>query len=119
MDWNVELDATCSALGTFDGTKYLKDDDCLECVKDLIRYIRRDDDNHTMRRSLGQIGVVRTDLIPILRDYFDDFELFDMCLRLMVNPLSSTLNSLLPNMRLSNVFDFSAESLNSILVRLF
>ena len=84
MEWNTELEATCSALGTYDGTKYYKDNDCLECIKDLIRYLRRDDDNHTLRRSLGQIGVVKTDLIPILRDYASDTELFDMCLRLMV-----------------------------------
>ena len=85
MNWNVELEATCSALGTFDGSRYLKDDDCLECVKDLIRFLRRDDDSHTLRRSLGQIGVVKTDLIPILRDYHNEEELFDMCLRLMVS----------------------------------
>ena len=84
MEWKIELEATCSALGTYDGTKYYKDDDCLECIKDLIRFLRRDDDNHTLRRSLGQIGVVRTDLIPILRDYHQEAELFDMCLRLMV-----------------------------------
>jgi hypothetical protein len=53
-----------------------------------IRY-RRDDDHHTLRRCLGQIGVVRTDLIPILRDFYADTELFDMSLRLMVSDFRS------------------------------
>ena len=96
MNWNVELEATCSALGTFDGSRYLKDDDCLECVKDLIRFLRRDDDSHTLRRSLGQIGVVKTDLIPILRDYHNEEELFDMCLRLMVSFTFSPYNDRIP-----------------------
>lgn len=85
MDWKTELESTCSALGTFDGNKYYKDDDCLECVKDLIRFLRRDDGNHELRRRLGHIGVLQTDLIPILRDYNKDAELFDMTLRLMVS----------------------------------
>jgi hypothetical protein len=37
MDWKTEVEATCSALGTFDGSKYHKEDDCLECVKDLVK----------------------------------------------------------------------------------
>ena len=32
--------ATCSNLGIFDGEKYLPEPDCVECVKDLIRFLR-------------------------------------------------------------------------------
>ena len=85
MDWKVDLESTCAALGSSDGVKYYKDEDCLECVKDLIRFLRRDDASHELRRSLGQIGVVQSDLIPILRDYSQDQELFDLVLRLLVN----------------------------------
>jgi len=60
MEWKTEMEAACSALGTFDGNKYYKEDDCLECIKDLIRYLRRDDDNFTLRRGLGQIGVIKS-----------------------------------------------------------
>ncbi len=85
MEWRGELESTCAALGFSDGIKYYKDDECTECVKDLIRFLRRDDSSHVLRRSLGQIGVVQSDLIPLLRDYSNDQELFDLILRLLVN----------------------------------
>ena len=92
-DYLPDLESTCSALGTNDGAgSYHKDDDCLECVKDLIRFLRRDDgNNHTLRRALGQIGVVNSDLLPILREYPSDDDLFDMVLRLVVNLTSPEL----------------------------
>ena len=85
MDWRADLESTCAALGTSDGVNYYKDEDCIECVKDLIRFLRRDDGSHLLRRSLGQIGVVQSDLIPLLKNYADDEELFDLVLRLLVN----------------------------------
>ena len=85
MDWKADLESTCAGLGTSDGVNYLKDDDCIECVKDLIRFLRRDDGSHLLRRSLGQIGVVQSDLIPLLKNYSADEELFDLLLRLLVN----------------------------------
>ncbi len=107
-DWLADLESTCSALGTWDGAEYVRDDDCLECVKDLIRFVsvfnmfwiismflstpvfffqlRRDDDAHEIRRALGEIQVVQSDLVPLLRHHSEgDEELFDMVLRLMVN----------------------------------
>lgn len=57
----------------------------MECVKDLIRFLRRDDNNHEIRRSLGDLGVVKSDLLPILRDHSNNRELFDVTLRLLVN----------------------------------
>ena len=63
----IYTQATCSNLGIFDGSKYLPEPDCVECVKDLIRFLRRDDDNHCVRRALGDLGVLRSDLVPLLR----------------------------------------------------
>ena len=93
VDYLTDLESTCSALGTNDGAgSYHKDDDCIECVKDLIRFLRRDDgNNHTLRRALGEIGVVKSDLLPILREYSSDEDLFDMVLRLVVNLSSPEL----------------------------
>lgn len=79
------MESTCAALGSYDGVHYYKDPECLECVKDLIRFLRRDDATHVIRRVLGNIGVVSTDLIPLLREYSNDEELFDLVLRLLVN----------------------------------
>ena len=82
MDWLTDLESTVSALGTWDGNQYIKDDDCAECVKDIIRFVsgalnvelerscwvihdfvwplfqlRRDDDTHEIRRRLGRMKV--------------------------------------------------------------
>ena len=46
IDPYSNVQATCSNLGVYDGLKYEVDPDCVECVKDLIRFLRRDDDNH-------------------------------------------------------------------------
>ena len=54
-------------------------------MKDLIRFLRRDDANHEVRRALGGMGVVKSDLVPILRDHSNHRELFDVTLRLLVN----------------------------------
>jgi len=81
----AELQATCSNLGSYDGLKYQIDPDSVECVKDLIRFLRRDGENHEIRRCLGEIQVVQSDLIHILRDHANNRELFDVTLRLLVN----------------------------------
>ena len=39
MEWLSDLEAICSSLGTWDGANYIKDDDCKEGVKDLIRLV--------------------------------------------------------------------------------
>ena len=92
MEWLADLESTCAALGFSDGVNYYKDEECLECVKDLIRFIRRDDASHVLRRNLGQIGVIQSDLIPLLRDYSSDQELFDLVLRLLVNLTGNNVN---------------------------
>lgn len=51
----------------------------------LHRFLRRDDASHLIRRNLGKIGVVQSDLIPLVRDFVEDQELFDLVLRLLVN----------------------------------
>ncbi|KAG8233129.1 hypothetical protein J437_LFUL010359 [Ladona fulva] len=82
---HAELAATCNALGYYDGIKYHKETHCLETVKDLIRYLRRDDDTHEIRRYLGEANIVKTDLLPLFKDYSDDKYLFEVLLRLLVN----------------------------------
>ncbi|KAL3279158.1 hypothetical protein HHI36_016672 [Cryptolaemus montrouzieri] len=84
---SAELAATCSALGYYDEKtkKYYADENTLETVKDLIRYLRRDDENHDIRRQLGETKVLQTDLLPLLKSYWEETELFDVLLRLLVN----------------------------------
>ncbi|XP_049869881.1 protein timeless homolog [Pectinophora gossypiella] len=84
---SAELSATCNALGTFDKKtgKYLIDDYTLNTVKDLVRYLRRDGEDHEIRRHFGQTKVLQTDLMPMLIDHWENAELFDVTLRLLVN----------------------------------
>nr|XP_017524102.2 protein timeless homolog isoform X5 [Manis javanica] len=82
---NCELLATCSALGYLEGDTYHKDPDCLESVKDLIRYLRHEDETRGVRQQLGAAQILQTDLLPILTQHHQDRPLFDAVIRLMVN----------------------------------
>ncbi|XP_070815087.1 protein timeless homolog [Chaetodon trifascialis] len=82
---NCELLATCSALGFLEGDTYHKEADCLESVKDLIRYLRHEDDTRDVRQQLGAGQIVQNDLLPIIIQHGQDKPLFDACIRLMVN----------------------------------
>ncbi|KAK8773900.1 hypothetical protein V5799_011567 [Amblyomma americanum] len=80
-----DIQAACSTLGGWDEGKYYKEPDCIESLKDLLRYLRRDDEAHEIRRILGRIQVLKTDLLPLLKFYPDDDTLFDVIVRLLVD----------------------------------
>ncbi|XP_051931350.1 protein timeless homolog [Hippocampus zosterae] len=82
---NCELLATCSALGYLEGDVYHKEADCLESVKDLIRYLRYEDDTRDVRQQLGEGHILEHDLLPIIIQHGHEKALFDACIRLMVN----------------------------------
>ncbi|KAM6474472.1 protein timeless homolog isoform 2-T5 [Liasis olivaceus] len=82
---NCELLATCSALGFLEGDTYHKEPDCIESVKDLIRYLRHEDETRDIRQQLGAAQILQNDLIPIINQYPQDKQLFDAVIRLMVN----------------------------------
>ncbi|XP_061731449.1 protein timeless homolog isoform X1 [Nerophis ophidion] len=82
---NCELLATCTALGYLEGDIYHKEVDCLESVKDLIRYLRHEDDTRDVRQQLGEGHIVEHDLLPLITQHGQDKALFDACIRLMVN----------------------------------
>ncbi|XP_050308820.1 protein timeless homolog [Anthonomus grandis grandis] len=84
---SADLAAACNALGYYDAKsgKYYADANTLETVKDLIRYLRRDDETHDIRRQLGETAVLQSDLLPLLKSYWEEADLFDVLLRLVVN----------------------------------
>ncbi|XP_045685429.1 protein timeless homolog isoform X1 [Phyllostomus hastatus] len=82
---NCELLATCSALGYLEGDTYHKEPDCIESVKDLIRYLRHEDETRDVRQQLGAAQILQNDLLPILTQHHRDKPLFDAVIRLMVN----------------------------------
>ncbi|XP_072020658.1 protein timeless homolog [Amphiura filiformis] len=82
---NHELLATCNALGYLEGDTYQKEPDALETVKDLIRFLRREDDTVEIRRQLGNAQILQNDLIYLLKQFHKETELFETCTRLLVN----------------------------------
>lgn len=82
---NCELLATCSALGYLEGDTYHKEPDCLESVKDLIRYLRHEDEARDIRQQLGSGQILQNDLVPLVVQHHQDKALFEATIRLMVN----------------------------------
>ncbi|XP_075055621.1 protein timeless homolog [Mixophyes fleayi] len=82
---NCELLATCSALGCLEGDTYHKEPDCLESVKDLIRYLRYEDETRDIRQQLGAAQILQNDLMHLVIQHHSDMQLFDAVIRLMVN----------------------------------
>ncbi|XP_055616681.1 protein timeless homolog [Toxorhynchites rutilus septentrionalis] len=87
----ADVDATCSSLGWDDGSKYHMEPDAIQGLKHLIWILRRDAEDHQYRRYIGQKKVMQTDLIPMLMSNFDNPEVADVLLRLIVNLTYPTL----------------------------
>lgn len=82
---NTELVCVMASLGFSEGDKYFKGADCFESLKDLIRFLRREDETCNIRRQMGDARLLQKDLIPILMHYGDDDEMVDIVMRLLVN----------------------------------
>lgn len=52
-----------------------------ESVKDLIRYLRHEDDTRDIRQQLGAAQILQNDLLPIITQHGQDKPLFDACIR--------------------------------------
>ncbi|XP_065094550.1 protein timeless homolog [Ochlerotatus camptorhynchus] len=87
----ADIDATCSSLGWDDGCKYHMEPDAIMGLKHLIWILKRDSDDHEYRRYIGQKKVMQTDLIPMLTSNFDNPDVADVLLRLIVNLTYPTL----------------------------
>lgn len=53
----------------------------LESVKDLIRYLRHEDETRDVRQQLGAAQILQNDLLPIMVQYPQDKVLFDAVIR--------------------------------------
>ncbi|XP_062536634.1 protein timeless homolog isoform X2 [Armigeres subalbatus] len=87
----ADIDATCSSLGWDDGCKYHMEPDAIMGLKHLIWILKRDSSDHEYRRYIGQKKVMQTDLIPMLMSNFDNPDVADVLLRLIVNLTYPTL----------------------------
>lgn len=52
-----------------------------DSVKDLIKYLRHEDDTRDVRQQLGEAQIVQNDLLPIIIQHGQDRTLFDACIR--------------------------------------
>lgn len=52
-----------------------------ESVKDLIRYLRHEDETRDVRQQLGAAQILQSDLLPILTQHHQDKPLFDAVIR--------------------------------------
>ena len=59
----------------------------VETVKDLIRFLKREDESCDIRRQLGHAQILQNDLIPILKTYKDDRILWETVIRLDISEL--------------------------------
>lgn len=90
-----DLTAACNSLGKIDendGT-YMRDRDCKPCLRELLRFLNVNDNNHTARCLLGSINVIKSDMIPLIVQYCDftdgDSDLFSLILRICTNLTTS------------------------------
>lgn len=81
----ADIDATCSNLGHDDGVKYHMEPGTINGLKHLIWILKREGEDNQYRRYIGQKKVMQTDLIPMLMSNFDNPEVADVLLRLIVN----------------------------------
>lgn len=54
-----------------------------ESVKDLIRYLRYEDETRDVRQQLGAAQILQNDLLPILAQHRQDKPLFDAVIRFL------------------------------------
>lgn len=59
-----------------------------ESVKDLIRYLRHEDETRDVRQQLGAAQILQSDLLPILTQHSQDKPLFDAVIRLVPQPFN-------------------------------
>ncbi|KNC48559.1 uncharacterized protein AMSG_11601 [Thecamonas trahens ATCC 50062] len=88
MAYNTDdLLACCAALGSLDDAHpdtYHKGDDCLYVVRDLVRYLRRDNPRtKEFHLALGQWSVMQRDLLPLLVNYANEGALAMAVLKLI------------------------------------
>ena len=81
-----DIVATIAALGSYEGDVYVKGEECAICISDLIKFLRIEDRKTCdIRRQLALTKVMEKDLLPILITYFEDQDIVEAMMRLLVN----------------------------------
>jgi len=80
-----ELFAIYNSLGHLQDGIYNKEPDCTACLKDLLRFMRTENQQtFATRRQLGECNFLSTDLAPLVKQHsLSDKTLFDYVIRLL------------------------------------
>jgi len=112
---NCELLAVCSALGYLEEDAYYKEEDCIDSVKCLIKYLQNEDNTRDIRNQLGAAHILQNDLLPIINQHSDDSDLFSCVLRLIINltqPALLCFNGKIPKEAVMNYHFLNVVSYN-------
>lgn len=83
---------TVGALGGFEEDPhtlertYVKGDECLECMSDLVRAIKRDEEESAVLWQLAEWRILQKDLVHILVGYAEDETMFRVNCALFCHP---------------------------------
>ncbi|KAH7442845.1 hypothetical protein KP509_02G004400 [Ceratopteris richardii] len=112
------LDAVCAGLGfpsQDPSSSYIKSEHCLENLKNLQRFLRRDHPtSRPVFKQLGKWNTVGRDLVPIISQYRDDPELIINAVKVVVF-LTMPVDALSENVseQLDYVLDFKESFLRN------
>ncbi|KAK6017057.1 timeless protein, partial [Ostertagia ostertagi] len=90
----VLIQGTISALGYLEDGVYYQEPDCYETIRDLIRFLRTDNNLLLARKICGERNIIENDLIPIIKSENLKDNMFDITLRLLANLTQPALASL-------------------------
>ncbi|CAF2135393.1 unnamed protein product [Rotaria magnacalcarata] len=100
----------CGALGYFDGKTYLKDDDCEDALRILLRCLKYENERKDARLHMLESKIIENDLVPILiyLNSKHDGKIINHTLKLLVNltkpPLVCFDGKLPKDVTLTNVY---------------
>ncbi|KAF6777640.1 hypothetical protein AHF37_02922 [Paragonimus kellicotti] len=81
----ADIQACCACLGFREGSVYKIDADAEASVRTLLRYLRNENHECDVRRELGRLKIVSSDLIPLLRSCTGNRLLVELVIRLLMN----------------------------------
>ncbi|VDL64385.1 unnamed protein product [Nippostrongylus brasiliensis] len=81
----VLIQGTISALGYLEDGVYYQEPDCYETIRDLIRFLRTDNNVLLARKICGERNIIENDLIPIIKSPDLKDNMFDIAIRLLAN----------------------------------
>ncbi|VDL95134.1 unnamed protein product [Schistocephalus solidus] len=81
----ADLQACCVCIGFKDEDVYKVDADAEASLRSILRYLRAESSSCDIRRELGRLKIITSDLLPLMKTPDITNALFDLTIRLLVN----------------------------------